>query len=161
MSIGPLDSDAVDSYREAGEILRRLKASKQMIESVMLCIKNHMAFVDVPNMKLSTLRRLIARPTFEIELELHRLDCSSSHRKLDNYHFLIEKQKEFEEEPVLPEPLVRGEDILELGIKPGPLVGELLQQAQDWQLQGIVKDKNESLEKIKQSLKDNHGINIQ
>jgi len=145
----------------AGEILRRLKASKQMIETVQLCIKNHMAFVDVPNMKLSTLRRLIARPTFEIELELHRLDCSSSHRKLDNYYFLLEKQKEFEEEPVLPEPLVRGEDILELGIKPGPLVGELLKQAQDWQLQGIVKDKNESLEKIKQSLKDNHGINIQ
>ena len=145
----------------AGEILRRLKASKQMIESVMLCIKNHMAFVDVPNMKLSTLRRLIGRPTFDIELELHRLDCISSHRKLDNYQFLLDKKKEFDEEPVLPEPLVRGEDILALGIEPGPLVGELLEQARDWQLQKVVTDKKNAVKKIKQYLKDKHGIEVQ
>ncbi|HCP91574.1 MAG TPA: phosphohydrolase, partial [Spartobacteria bacterium] len=52
----------------------------------------------------------MARPTFDDELELHRVDCESSHGMLDNYEFLIGKREEFANEPIIPPPLVRGED---------------------------------------------------
>jgi len=143
---------AEKSAEIAGAVLRRLRASNKMIQTVRECVRNHMQFLDVPKMKISTLRRLMGRSTFFMELELHRLDCEASHGKLDTYRFLLEKRAEFDKEPVLPEPLIRGNDILALGLKPGPLVGELLRQAREWQLAGTVQTKEEALEKVKQYL---------
>ncbi|MFW5996641.1 MAG: CCA tRNA nucleotidyltransferase, partial [Lentisphaeria bacterium] len=144
----------------AGTVLRRLRASKKLITTVQECVKNHMTFSDVQNMKKSTLRRLMGRPTFPIELELHRLDCEASHRKLDNYHYLRDKETEFANEPVLPEPILRGHDILALGIEPGPLVGELLEHAWQWQLEGEIQDKEEALQKVQKYLEAKHGGKI-
>ena len=39
-------------------------------------------------MKPSTLKRFVRLDRFDEHLELHRLDCSSSHRNLDNYDFV-------------------------------------------------------------------------
>ncbi|NBU63034.1 MAG: HD domain-containing protein, partial [Chloroflexia bacterium] len=69
--------------RMAEEILRRLRFSNEQIEAVVACIANHMAFKDAPQMRVSTLKRLLARPTFAEELELHRVDCTASHGELD------------------------------------------------------------------------------
>jgi len=41
-------------------------------------VRCHMQFKDAPQMRKSTLRRLLLRPTFPLELELHRLDCLGS-----------------------------------------------------------------------------------
>ena len=48
-----------------------------------------MQFKDALQMRKSTLRRLLMRPTFPLELELHRLDCLGSHGRLDVYDFLV------------------------------------------------------------------------
>ena len=71
-------------------------------------------------MRVAKLKRFMARPTFEEELELHRVDCASSHRMLDNYEFLLRKREEFANEPIIPPPLVRGDDLIALGLKAGP-----------------------------------------
>lgn len=145
----------------AAIVLKRLRASNKLIKTVQDCVKNHMTFLEVQNMKKSTLRRLLARPAFHLELELHRLDCEASHGKLDNYHFLLEKEAEFANEPILPEPLVRGQDILALGLQPGPLVGEVLEKAWQWQLDGEIADKDEAMQRIKRFLTEKHGVDLQ
>jgi len=42
-------------------------------------IDNHMNFMNVKKMRLSTLKKFLSRPTFEEEMELHRVDCLASH----------------------------------------------------------------------------------
>src|SRR5438067_1130256 len=73
-------------------IMRRLRFSGAEIEATVEMVRQHMVFKDVPNMRVAKLKRFMARPTFEEELELHRVDCESSHRMLDNYEFLLRKR---------------------------------------------------------------------
>jgi len=91
----------------------------------------------------------MARPNFDVELELHRVDCSGSHGDLENYRFLVNKKQELANEPLIPPPLVRGDDLLNLGMVPGPRIGELLHAIQTAQLEGEIKTRSEAIELLK------------
>src|ERR1700739_3051815 len=108
-----------------------------------------MAFKEVPKMRVANLKRFMARPTFDEELELHRVDCESSHRMLENYEFLLRKREEFANEPIIPPPLVRGDDLIDMGLKPGPKFGEILEAVETRQLEGALKDRQHALEWVK------------
>jgi poly(A) polymerase len=130
-------------------IMRRLRFSSAEIEATVEMVRQHMVFKDVPNMRVAKLKRFMARPTFAEELELHRVDCESSHRMLDNYEFLRRKREEFANEPIIPPPLVRGDDLIALGLKPGPKFGEILEAVETRQLEGSLRTREEALEWIK------------
>jgi poly(A) polymerase len=100
-----------------------------------------MRFKDVQKMNKSTLRKLMGAETFDLELELHRIDCEGSHRLLDNHQFLLGKAEEMKNEPILPEKWITGKDLRELGVPPGPQMGALLQQAYDAQLEDRFPDR--------------------
>jgi poly(A) polymerase len=129
----------------AKSIMQRLRFPADDIESVSHCVANHMRFMNVSEMRKSTLRRLLGAPTFYVELELHRLDCASSHGDLSNYDFLVDFQEQLANEPVLPKPWVTGNDIIALGVPQSPRVGVLRTKAYDAQLEGRFKDRNELL----------------
>ncbi len=135
--------------RMAEEILRRLRFPNDEVQAVVACIANHMAFKDAPQMRVSTLKRLLARPTFGEELELHRIDCTASHGELDIHRFLVAKRAEFSQEEIKPKPLVTGHDLQELGIPPGPKMGEILNQLMDEQLEGKISDRTTALGRAK------------
>ena len=120
----------------ARAILERLRAPNALIDDVCTIIGGHMRIADADKMRPPKLRRLIGAPTFDDELELHRLDCASSHAILDVYDFLKAKKAEFAAEPVLPPPLVTGRDLIALGHVPGPHFSKILQDAYDRQLEG-------------------------
>ncbi|NDB95661.1 MAG: CCA tRNA nucleotidyltransferase [Verrucomicrobia bacterium] len=138
--------------RMAEEILRRLRFSNDDIGAITACIANHMAFKDAPHMRVSTLKRMLARPTFSEELELHRIDCSSSHGQLDIHAFLQDKLSEFSQEEIKPKPLVTGHDLQELGAKPGPAMGKILHQLMDEQLEGKITDRTGALARARELL---------
>jgi poly(A) polymerase len=131
------------------QIMERLRFSRAEIDATVEAVRQHMVFKDVPNMRVAKLKRFMARPTFEDELELHRVDCASSHAMLDNYEFLLKKKEEFANEPIIPPPLVRGDDLIAMGMKPGPMFGEILEAVETRQLEGALKDREEALEWIK------------
>jgi poly(A) polymerase len=130
-------------------IMRRLRFSGAEIEATVEMVRQHMVFKDAPNMRVAKLKRFMARPTFDEELELHRVDCESSHRMLDNYEFLLRKREEFANEPIIPPPLVRGDDLIALGLKPGPRFGEILEAVETRQLEGTLRTRREALEWVK------------
>lgn len=105
-------------------------------------------------MRVSTLKRLLARPTFSEELELHRIDCTSSHGELDIHRFLVAKQSEFSKEEIKPKPLITGHDLQAFGLSPGPRMGEMLNQLMDEQLEGKITDRNSALKRIENLLKN-------
>ena len=123
------------------EILSRFRFSNEEIDTVVEAIRNHMVFKDTPNMRPAKLRRFMGRQNFPLELELHRVDCLGSHGDLQTYDLLVNKQKEFENEPIIPPPLVTGRDLIALGLKPGPRFGEILEAVQTAQLDGEIKDR--------------------
>ena len=147
------DGHAAKGAELVEKILRRLHFSSDDIELITYCIRNHMRFMDVRNMKRSTLRRLVGAPTFPIELELHRLDCLASHGDLANYQFLLDFLNQIAEEPVLPEHWITGHDLMELGIPEGPQVGFWRTKTYDAQLEGRFKTREELLNWLKKELK--------
>ena len=126
-------------------VMERLRFSRAEIDATVEAVRHHMAFKDVPNMRVAKLKRFMARPTFEDEMELHRVDCMGSHGFVDNYHFLRAKQEEFAHEPLIPKPFVNGHDLLALGLPPGPRIGEILEAAQTRQLEGAFADRDDAL----------------
>jgi poly(A) polymerase len=133
------------------EILRRLKFPNDVIEPTVAAIENHMTFKDVQKMRTSTLKRFLARPTFEDEMELHRVDCMSSNGLTDNYEFLRARQEEFAStpEPLIPRPFVSGHDLIAMGQQPGPRFRELLRDVQNLQLEGAITSREQALEWLK------------
>jgi poly(A) polymerase len=127
------------------QIMERLRFSRAEIDATAEMVRQHMVFKDVPKMRVAKLKRFMARPTFQEELELHRVDCEGSHQMLDNYEFLLGKQTEFASEPIIPPPLVRGEDLIALGLRPGPKFGEILEAVETRQLEGGLRDRDEAL----------------
>ena len=129
----------------ADKILRRLRFANHQRETILACISNHMRFKDVMRMRKATLKRLLARPTFDEELELHRLDCEASHRKLDNFDYLQKAMKEMTIEQVRPKPLVNGHDLLRMGFSEGPILGRVLKQIEELQLGEKITTRKEAL----------------
>jgi poly(A) polymerase len=140
------------SAEMAEVILRRLKLPAKEIKQILIAVDGHMRFKDVQKMNKATLRKLMGAETFDLELELHRLDCSGSHRLLDNYDFLLAKADEMKNEPILPERWINGKELRELGIESGPRMGELLQRAYDAQLEGRFPDRDALLDWLKEQL---------
>ena len=132
-------------------IMQRLRFSNEVIDAVLPAVRLHMSFKDVPNMRVATLKRMMARPTFDDELELHRVDCLGSHGMLDNHALLIAKREEFSHHPLIPPPLITGNDLIALGWKPGPKFAKILQAVQTRQLEGSLTTQEEALEWMKMS----------
>lgn len=126
--------------RMAEPILRRFKVPNDAIARITTAVRYHMQFIEVQKMRTASLRQMLGRPTITLELELHRLDCLSSHAKLDLYHFAMERLAAFKEEPVLPPPALTGRDLLALGYTPSPRFGAYLKKAYTSQLEGATRE---------------------
>jgi len=143
-----------DGHVELGEkigreILNRLRFSNAEIDQVIALIANHMRFSHVHQMRESTFKRMMRLNHFEEHLELHRLDCWSSHRNLENYHFAKTKYEQAPAEVLRPVRLVTGEDLIAAGYRPGPEFSRMLEAAEDAQLESRIHSKEEGLELIR------------
>jgi tRNA nucleotidyltransferase/poly(A) polymerase len=127
------------------EIMTRLRFSRAEIDATVSAVLNHMVFKDVQEMRMAKLKRFMARPGFDDELELHRVDCVSSHGMVDNYEFLKMRREEFASEPLIPPPLLTGQDLKALGMKPGPQFKEILDAVATRQLEGTLRSREEAL----------------
>jgi len=134
----------------ARAVCRRLRFSNDQVEHISELVAQHMRFAAAKRMRLATLKRLLALPRFEEHLELHRLDCLASHRKLDIYDFLRRKLEEFSEEELRPEPLINGGDLLAMGYPQGPVFGRILSEVREQQLEGNLDTREAALEYVRE-----------
>jgi len=132
----------------AEQICRRLRFSNDDTEQVAALVANHLRFKDVPQMKPATLKRFVRLPRFEEHMELHRLDCLSSHRNLDNYELVRRFLEETPPEQVRPQRLLSGDDLVRMGFRPGPGFKEMLGAVEEGQLNGELGSPEEAREFI-------------
>ncbi len=132
--------------RIAREAMERLRYSSAEIEQVEALVAGHMKFMHLGEMRQSTLKRFLGQPRIAEHLALHRVDCLSSHGKLDNLHFAQEALERFGEEELHPEPLLRGQDLIALGYRPGPRFGEILRGLEEQHLEGALRTREDAIE---------------
>ena len=139
------DGHVEEGVRLAHQILSRLRFSNDETEQVEALVANHMKFKDLQQMRQSTLKRFLRMPNFLEHLELHRLDCMASNKRLESYEFAREKLNEFPDEHLKPEPLVTGADLIAAGYHPGPIFSRILHAVEDAQLEGRIHTAGEGL----------------
>jgi poly(A) polymerase len=134
--------------RMAEKLLTGLRFPKKTVSKVASLVESHLKFMNVKEMRESTLKRFIKDPEFAEHLELHRLDCIASHGDLSAWEFCLGKVREYEQEVIPPPPLVKGKDLIELGFVPSPLFSEILSLLQDLQIEGKITTREEAVELI-------------
>jgi len=135
----------------AEEICARLRLPSRQIERVVDLVRQHMRFKDLPRMKRSTQMRFLRLEGFEEHAELHRLDCLSSHGDVRNYELAKRLLQETPEEALKPQPLLRGDDLIEQGYAPGPLFKEILRAVEDAQLDGRLHNREDAMRLVVES----------
>jgi len=144
------DGHVEEGVRLAHGILNRLRFSRDNMERVEALIANHMRFKDAHRMKESTLKRFLRMPDFAEHLELHRLDCLSGNRNLENYELAKRKLEELPEEQLKPAPLITGADLIAEGYEPGPRFAKMLAAVEDAQLEGRIGSREEALAMVRE-----------
>jgi len=152
---------------KAGRILRRLRFSAREVALVQAMVKAHLRPVQMGQQGPPT-RRAIYRffrdcgdaavDTMFLSLADHLATVGprfnmvgwQQHVSLVNY---ILGRRFQEEAMVAPPKLVRGDELMaELGLSPGPLVGELLELVREAQAAGEVTTREEALELVRTAL---------
>ncbi len=133
----------------SAEILSRLRFSNQETGQILSLVDNHMRFGQVHRMKQSTLKRLFRLPAFEEHLELHRIDCLSSHGNLDSYEYCLEQLRSVPPEAIRPTLLLSGRDLIAAGYSPGPRFQTILTAVEDAQLDGRLSSREAAMEYVR------------
>jgi|SRR5581483_790528 len=144
------DDHVAVGVRIAESICRRLRFSNEETRQILALVDNHMRFMHVDRMKPSTFKKFIRLPHFDQHLELHRLDCQSSHGNLGQYEFTRRKIAELPPEAVRPRPLIGGDDLIAAGYEPGPLFKQILGVVEDAQLDGRLQTKQEAMRFVRE-----------
>jgi poly(A) polymerase len=105
-----------------------------------------MQFGDVMRMKQSTLKRFLRLPQFDEHLALHRADVMSSHGKLELYDYAKQHYEELGHAEIRPTLVLKGEDLIAAGYRPGPPFRKILETAEDLQLEGQLQTREQALE---------------
>lgn len=143
------DNHTVVGARMAEAICDRLRFSHRDTETISALVEHHLRFKDVMQMRPATLKRFLRMDNFDEHLELHRLDCRSSHRDLSAYEFVRRKQQEIPAREVRPAPLLTGDDLIAMGYSPGPPFKDMLRSVEDAQLEGRLGGRQEAQEFIR------------
>lgn len=138
----------------AERICRRLRLSNEQVEAVCAMVRGHMKFKDVEGMRDATLRRFLSDPHFEALAEVHRADVEASNKDFSALQRIERKKAEFAKEGLRPAPLLRGGDLVELGLPPGPRFGEILDRTEEEQLEGRLKTREEAVEFVRRTWPD-------
>ena len=139
---------------KAEKICKRLKFSNKQTELIVSLVKEHMKFGNIKNMKKSTFKKFVSMENFNDHLKLHKADCLGSHGDLSLFDFTLQKLDQLNNEPILPKPFLNGNDLIDLGIKPGPIYKSILSKIFDDQLEGNIKSRDEALIKLKEVTKN-------
>lgn len=133
-------------------ICRRLKLSNDELEKTAWLVRQQDALREPDKLSLSQLKRLLAHPFHDDLLALMRATLFAERADLHPVLFCEQFLEATPPEVLNPPPLVTGNDLIALGLKPGPLFKQLLDEARDAQLNGELTDRDAALEWVRQRL---------
>ncbi|MFQ5844421.1 MAG: CCA tRNA nucleotidyltransferase [Planctomycetota bacterium] len=139
------------------EILARLRYPTRTVKRVHDLVARHMDWPNLPRMREAKRRRWLLRDDFDLHLELHRLDCQASHGDLSIHEYARRERRNLDEEPPPVRPLVCGTTLIEMGYRPGPAFGKILEAVVDAQLEGGITSEEEARRWVAERFRPPHG----
>ena len=152
------DLDRKDSPEQSGDkakaICRRLKLSNQLMRQTGWLVEMAKSLVTERSrgseISLSRLKTLLASGNFDELLLLYRAVTSER-----AYRQLRGRARQIDPKKVSPKPFITGEDLLAMGIRPGPQMGKCLAAAYEAQLEETVKTKAQARKFVREWLGHN------
>lgn len=127
----------------------RLKFSTDEIDRILTLIAEQFKFKEVFNMREATLQRFIRQPFFEELLAFHKAEVGATDGNLVFYEFCSSKRAELQEHEKTAAPkLLDGNDLIQLGLKPGPGFSNILRTIEDLALEKTITTKEAALEYV-------------
>lgn len=139
---------AEEGAKIARSILKHLKFPNDFMDTVCTLINNHMDHMNVKQMKTSTLKKYVSRPTHDLELDLHKRDVIASNNDMSCVEYVENFKRHTPQERINPPAFIRGDKLVSLGYKPGPRIGEIIQWAMDEQLEGLIVSEEDAVKKV-------------
>jgi poly(A) polymerase len=136
--------------RMAADVCKRLRLSNAEAERVVWLVQNHQYLCDAPTMRASRLKPILVHPGIGELLALHRADAVASNRDVDHVAFCERILQETPPEELNPPPLVTGDDLRALGLKPGPEFKRILDAVREAQLEGKIRTKEDGLQLVRE-----------
>lgn len=133
-------------------ICRRLKLSNDELERIAWLVRQQDALRDPDKLSLAQLKRLLAHPFRDDLLALMRATLFAEHADLHPVLFCEQFLEATPPEVLNPPPLVTGNDLIALSLKPGPQFKQLLDEARDAQLNGEVMSHEAAMEWVRAKL---------
>jgi poly(A) polymerase len=128
----------------AVDVCRALRRSRDTWERVDYLVRNHLRLAQARDMRLSTLKRMLAADGFDELCRLARLDSLASSRDLGPVVYCERRKAELAVEELKPAPLLDGNDLQAMGHAPGPRLGAILRELADAQLEGEIATRDEA-----------------
>ena len=134
------------------KICERMRLSRRQQERIVYLVRRHLVFLNLPKMRVAKRYRLFEEQGFEELLELCRVDCLGSHGDMVLYQ---QPQQLWSDWKALDPPqksLLQGRDLMDLGMKPGPDLGAMLDQLDDARREGEVTEREDAIAWVKARL---------
>jgi len=136
--------------KQVETIADRLKLSTAEKTRIAWLVERHQCFIDAPAMRMSKLKPILSLPGIGELLALHRAEALADGGGVEHIEFCERLLREMPADELNPEPLVTGEDLIALGMKPGREFKRLLDEVRDAQLEGLVRSKEDGLRLVKE-----------
>lgn len=130
-------------------ICRRLKLSNEELDRISWLVRQQHALRHPEQLRLASLKRLLAHPFRDDLLALTRAVLLATDADLQPVLFCERFLEKTPPEVLDPPPFVTGNDLIALGLKPGPRFKKLLEEARDAQLNGDLTSRPAALEWLK------------
>ena len=156
----PDDGTPVSAQRTAEaafELGKRLRLSNQEIEHICWLLAHRHDLRNAPSLPLSRLKRIMAHPLIGDLMQLNRAEAIARNQDLTSVAFCEEFLRQTPPEEIDPPPLIGGNDLIALGVPPGPRFRELLEAVRDAQFNGEIRTQDEALELAKLLLHETDG----
>src|SRR5262245_3605844 len=120
--------------RMANEICLRLKLANDERERIEWLVEKHQVLADAPQMRPAKLKTLLVHKGIDELFALHRADALAACRSLEHVEHAERKRQEWLADGTLdPAPILTGDDLIAMGLKPGPLFKTLLEKVREAQ----------------------------
>jgi len=133
-------------------ICRRLKLSNDELERTAWLVRQQDALREPDKLRLAQLKRLLAHPFRDDLLSLMRATLFSERADLHPVLFCEQFLEATPPDVLNPPPLVTGNDLIAVGLKPGPRFKQLLDEACDAQLNGELISHEAAMEWVRARL---------
>ncbi len=149
----PIDPDPDIASEQAQKSCRSLRYSNDRIAAVGGIVSTQKKISDWKSLSLSVQRRILAEPLIDSYLAFLKMKIAAAKTDPAIACVIEESLLALGENRRLPPPLVRGEDVIALGIRPGPRIKEVLRAVQDLQLERKIQSREDALLEVQKMIK--------